>query len=94
MTRRVASILLGFSLLPLVSAQTKEDDRIYDDVRRKLANDADVKGGGIDVTVKGGAVTLKGEVRTEKAKQKATVLAKKVKGVTSVDNQLKLFGVS
>ena len=58
----------------------------------KLANDTDVRGGGFDVTVKNGAVTLKGEVRTQKAKDKAEKLTKKVKGVVSVDNQLKLFG--
>jgi osmotically-inducible protein OsmY len=69
------------------------DDRIYDEVRRILANDVDVKGAGFDVDVKGGVVTLKGRVHTEKGRTKATTLTKKVKGVVSVDNQLKLFGV-
>ena len=43
--------------------------------------------------VKNGVVILKGRVHSERAKTKATEVAKKVKGVTSVDNQLKLFGV-
>ncbi len=91
---RVLSLLLVFLLLMplLVIAQDppkhSADDRIYDEVRRKLANDIDVKGAGIDVTVKDGAVTLKGRVHTNVAKDKATKITKKVKGVTSVDNQL------
>jgi hyperosmotically inducible periplasmic protein len=95
MALRALSLLLIFALLtPLLVAQgSPSDGSIYDDVRRKLANDVDVKGAGIDVDVKNGAVTLKGRVRSEKARTKATAVAKKVKGVTSVDNQLKLFGV-
>ncbi|HTP85577.1 MAG TPA: BON domain-containing protein [Bryobacteraceae bacterium] len=66
------------------------DDTIVDQVRLRLAGDADVKGGGIDVVVKDGAVTLNGLVDTEKARQKAERLTKKVKGVRSVINNLKL----
>jgi osmotically-inducible protein OsmY len=76
----------------LVLAQgTSNDDRIYDAVRRKLADDADVKGAGFTVVVKNGAITLEGRVHDEKAREKAARLAKKVKGVTTVDNKLKLF---
>lgn len=91
---RTVSVLLVLALVvPLLVAQgTPSDDRIYDEVRRKLANDADVKGAGFDVAVKNGALILRGRVHTEKAKAKAERIAKKVKGVTTVDNQLKLFG--
>jgi hyperosmotically inducible periplasmic protein len=101
--RRFSFYLLPILLLPLlVSAQApskpaatatapSEDDRIYDEVRRKLADDADVRGGGLDVNVKNGAVILQGRVRDNKARDKATRVAKKVKGVTTVDNKLKLF---
>jgi osmotically-inducible protein OsmY len=91
--RLVAAALVIFLLTPLLVAQAtaSQDDRIYDDVRRKLANDADVKGGAFDVTVKNGVVTLKGRVHTEKAKEKATRLTKKIKGVTGVNNELKMF---
>ena len=65
-----------------------DDDRIYDEVRRKLANDVDVKGAGIDVAVKNGAVTLSGKVHTEHGKEKAEKITKKTKGVTSVVNNL------
>ena len=38
--------------------------------------------------MKNGEVVIKGRVDTEKGKTKATKLAKKVKGVKSVDNEL------
>lgn len=64
------------------------DDEIYDQVRRKLANDPDVKGGALGVEVKEGVVTLTGAVEKEKAREKAERLTKKVKGVKGVVNQL------
>ena len=66
------------------------DDSIRDQVMMRLAGDQDVKGGGIDVIVKDGAVTLKGQVDTDRARSKASKLAKKVKGVKNVDNELTL----
>jgi osmotically-inducible protein OsmY len=90
MTRRFASQLL-LAILPAAAlAQTKAEDRIYDEVRRNLALDKDVRGAAIDVDVKGGVITLNGRVRNQKARDKATRLTKKVKGVTEVKNLLKL----
>ena len=92
---RTLSILLIVALIaPLLAAQNtkSDDDRIYDEVRRKLALDVDVKGAAFDVTVNKGAVILQGRVHTNKAREKAEKITKKVKGVVSVDNQLKLFG--
>jgi osmotically-inducible protein OsmY len=91
--KHVLSILLiAFLTVPLLVAQgNKTDDRIYNDVRSKLADDPDVKGAAIEVTVKNGAVKLEGRVGDVFAREKATKVAKKVKGVTTVDNQLKLF---
>jgi osmotically-inducible protein OsmY len=86
--------LVGVSLLvagvwaQVAFADQKSDDRIYDQVRIRLTGDADVKGGGVEVSVKDGVVTLKGRVDTDKGKSRATKLAKKVKGVKDVDNQL------
>ncbi len=91
---RLVSLLLIFALIApmLVLAQgTPEDDRIYDAVRRRLADDVDVKGAGFDVIVKKGAVTLQGRVHDERAREKAARIVKKVKGVTNVDNKLKLL---
>lgn len=92
--RIISALLIVLLIMPLllVAQGTPSDDRIYDEVRRKLANDVDVKGAGLQVTVKNGAVTLQGRVHTDKARQKAEKITKKVKGVVSVDNQLKLFG--
>ena len=92
MKRFLAFVLLfsGMSA-PAALAQQKaatSDDRIFDQVRMRLATDQDVKGGALDVTVKDGVVTIKGRVDTEKGKNRATKLAKKVKGVKEVDNEL------
>jgi osmotically-inducible protein OsmY len=81
------------TLIPLPAAfalQTAEDDRIYDEVRIKLVRDSDVKGGAFTVEVKDGVVTIKGVVEKEKARVKAEKLARKVKGVKSVINQLQI----
>lgn len=96
MFRCVLSVLILLALtLPLLVAQNvPSDDRIYDEVRRKLANDADVKGAALDVQVKNGTVTLRGQVRTPKDREKAASITRKVKGVTSVDNKLTLLGAS
>lgn len=67
---------------------SSQDDRIVDQVRMKLADDPDVKGGGLDVSAHDGTVVLKGRVDTERGKRKAEHLAKKVKGVKDVDNEL------
>ncbi len=78
-------------MVPLaLLAQSREDDRIYDEVRRVLATDRDVRGAAFNVDVQGGVVTLNGRVRNEKAREKATRLTKKVKGVKEVKNLLKL----
>jgi hyperosmotically inducible periplasmic protein len=95
MLPRLMALLLSLTLaIPLLLAQQKRavsDDAIFDNVRQKLASDADVRGAALDVSVKDGVVTLKGRVHTEKGRKKATEIAKKVKGVVNVDNQLKLY---
>lgn len=57
---------------------------------QRLAADRDVKGGGIDVEVSNGVVTLRGKVREARQKEKAERVTKKVKGVKQVVNELKL----
>ena len=89
---RILSVFLLFALLltsPAAFAfQKVSDDQIHDNVMRRLANDADVKGGGFQIEVKDGVVTITGTVTKEKQKTKAESLTRKVKGVKSVDNQL------
>jgi osmotically-inducible protein OsmY len=88
---RVLALVLILVLTAVSAAalqQASNDDQIYDLVRRRLAGDPDVRGGALDITVKEGVVTLKGVVRSEKAKKKADKLTRKVKGVKSVVNEL------
>lgn len=87
---RVFTLLFLFAFLftGVVALAQSSDDKIYDQVIRKLANDPDVKGGGFEVDVKDGVVTIKGVVEREKFKEKAERVAKKVKGVKGVVNQL------
>lgn len=70
------------------TAQQMTDDEIHDAVMKRLANDRDVKGGGIEVEVASGVVTLRGKVREDKQKVRAERITKKVKGVTKVVNEL------
>lgn len=82
----MAGALLGAALLH--GQGNPGDDRIYNQVRIKLAESPDVNGGGIEVTVQDGAVTLRGKVMKQRQKDKATKVARKVRGVKTVDNQL------
>jgi osmotically-inducible protein OsmY len=84
----VAALLTGSLAVAQKPSASSPDDRISDQVRMRLATDPDVKGGALDVTVNDGVVTIKGRVDSEKGKNRATKLAKKVKGVKDVDNEL------
>ena len=90
MAMRLCGLLLAFALLLPGQAPDRKDAVMRDQVSMALTLDYEVRGGGLEVTVVNGAVTLKGRVKDEKARQKATKLAKKIKGVKSVDNLLKL----
>ena len=83
------SALFLMLLLP-VFADQKKDDEIHDTVARRLAGDPEVKGGALEVIVKDGVVTVKGIVRTDRAKSKAEKIAGKAKGVTKVINEIKV----
>ena len=88
--RTAVSLLLVFALvLPALSATKQVDDNVlYDNVKRKLANDQVVKGGALEVEVKDGAVTLKGSVEYDNQKARAEKIVKKIAGVKSVANQI------
>jgi hyperosmotically inducible protein len=79
-------LLAGFCLA--ADKKPPSDDMISDYVRLRLSGDAEVKGGALDAVSKDGVVTLTGTVDTEGQKNKATKLAKKVKGVKSVVNNI------
>lgn len=85
-------VLLSLLLLvPVFAAdQTVSDDTLYDQVRIRIANDREIGGGRIEVSVKDAVVELTGKVKTEKQKDKAEKLTKKVKGVKSVVNRIQV----
>ena len=92
MSRRVLlSLALAFLSTGAFAEESQADGRIHDLVIVRIAGDQLVGGPGrIEVSVSSGVVLLKGSVETDKQKSRAEHLAKKVKGVKSVDNQLKV----
>ena len=83
-------VILFCMLLVPAFADQKKDDQIYDNVKRRLAGDPDIKGGALEVVVADGVVTVKGIVRTDRAKSKTDRVVGKVRGVTKVVNELKV----
>ena len=96
----ILKICASFTVLILLAGsclaadKPVSDDAIYDKVRISLASDIDVKGGNLKVEVKDGVVTLGGAVENQGQKDKAAHIAKKVKGVKKVVNniEVKLHG--
>src|ERR1019366_4838262 len=66
------------------------DDTINDAVRNKLASDLLVGVLNFDVTVKQGVVTLAGSVDQKSLKSRAEKVARKVKGVKQVVNNIEI----
>jgi hyperosmotically inducible periplasmic protein len=70
------------------AGDTADDAVITARLSSNFAKDSDLSAIKINVDTKGGAVTLTGTAPTEAAKEKATTIAKGLKGVNSVDNKL------
>lgn len=75
-----------------VVAEKTGDAAITASVNAELAKDPDLSAIKINVDTKEGKVTLSGPAPTPVAKERATTIARGVKGVTSVDNQLVVKG--
>jgi osmotically-inducible protein OsmY len=85
------TILFILALTPLFADKDKtpvSDDTIVDQVRVRIADDSEVGGQPIQVDAHNGVVVLTGKVTNDKLKSKVEKLAKKVKGVTGVDDKL------
>jgi osmotically-inducible protein OsmY len=85
------AVLFALVLTPLLAQKEKapvSDDAIVDQVRVKIADDSEVGGQPIQVDAHSGVVVLTGKVTNDKLKAKVEKIAKKVKGVTGVDNKL------
>lgn len=74
---------------PAESTGPMDDAQIVTKVKTALAADSDLSALKIDVDSKNGVVTLSGSAPDASAKERATEIAKNVKDVKSVDNQLK-----
>jgi hyperosmotically inducible protein len=88
---KIAASLLALCLIAglcLAADKTVNDDMITNQVMLKLSGDPLVKGGNLKVEVKDGVVTLSGSVVQDKQKERAAKLAKKVKGVKQVVNNI------
>ena len=66
------------------------DAAITASVNAELARDNELSALGIDVDTSNGRVTLSGTAPNESARERATQLASAVRGVTSVDNELRV----
>jgi hyperosmotically inducible periplasmic protein len=90
MTRSVCAVVAVLLLLAGVclAADKGSDDTIYNQVLLRLAGDPVVKGGELKVEVKSGVVTLTGTLEEARQKDRASKVAKKVKGVTQVINNI------
>ncbi len=80
--------ILLLLLSPALAADQASDDQIYDRVRVKIYQDRDIGSANLQVTVEDAIVTLRGQVTKDKFKKKAEKIAKKVKGVKQVVNEL------
>ena len=72
------------------AAAEDPDSRIATEVQQALRSDADLAGMKIDVSSEDGAVTLRGRAPDPTARDRATALARNVREVRSVENQLTL----
>ena len=86
--RALRTALLAIALSGVATCAQTSDDALVDQVRVKLSLDIDVNGGALDVNVRDGVVTLRGPVRSEKARKKAEKIAAKVKGIKKVVNEI------
>jgi hyperosmotically inducible protein len=91
--RACISLLAILALASVCLAKEKQpltDATITDQVSIRLASDEIVKGGNLKVDVNQGVVTLTGQVEELRQKDRASSLAKKVKGVKQVVNNITL----
>jgi osmotically-inducible protein OsmY len=74
------------------AAALVDDATITAKVKAGLAQDMDLGALKIDVDTSAGVVTLKGEVKSEQARERASQIAQAVSGVSSVENKLTVSG--
>jgi hypothetical protein len=78
-------IVLG---LAVGCSRTRSDQEISTDIKAKMFSDSQLKATNLDVTVKGGEVTLHGELPSESARLNAYKMASDTPGVKKVKDQM------
>jgi hyperosmotically inducible protein len=81
--------VLAFWGLVLISCKGKQTDaEIQSTINEKIAKNDEMKG--LNASVKGGVVTLTGECPTEECRKDCADAIKDIKGVKSVDNNIRV----
>jgi len=83
-------VILSLLAAAATAKDPPTDDLLYDRVIRRLANDPDLKTTAIEVTVKDRQVSLRGQVESDKLRQRAERTTRKVEGVKKVINELRI----
>ncbi len=80
----------GANKTPQTQSNNAQDLELLAAVRRAIVEDKSLSNmaHNVKIHVEGGAVTLRGPVKSEAEKSKVELLAKQVKGITTTDNQL------
>lgn len=68
----------------------RADDRILEDVSEALTRHPEIDASEIDIGVKGGIVTLKGEVETKRMKRLAEQTIEYLPGIADIHNELRV----
>ena len=89
MTNKLAALVAAGALVMSVAC-AKTDAGVTTSVKARMAADDTVKAYQIDVTTQNHVVTLKGDVETSAAKERAIEIARNTEGVTDVIDQLRV----
>ena len=91
MINKISAAILGLILVAaacFAADKPLTDNGLSDMILIKLSADRDVKGGALKVDVKQGVATLSGSLESQRLKDKAGKIAKGVKGVKQVVNNI------
>jgi hyperosmotically inducible protein len=93
MMNKISAAILSLILMAgacLAANKPLTDNGLSDMILIKLSGDREVKGGALKVDVKDGVATLTGTLESQRLRDKAGKIAKKVKGVKQVINNITL----
>jgi osmotically-inducible protein OsmY len=90
MLNKCVAVLLLAGGIALAADKPPSDAAIADTVLIRLSADREVNGGALKVDVRSGIATITGVVETQRQKDKLPKIAKKVRGVKQVVNNVTL----